>query len=54
MPLEPVRVKNVALAGANRIYECTTKNREGEAVTAQAYVLVPMGEGTPELTAVER
>ncbi len=54
MPLEPVRVKNVALAGANRIYECTTKNREGETVTAQAYVLVPMGEGTPELTAVER
>ena len=55
MPLEPVRVKNVALAGANRIYECeaSTPFDNGKA-KVQAYVLAPVGGGKPELTAVER
>ena len=54
MQLEPVSVKNEALPGANRIYECTTQGRNGESQRVQAYVLAPMGGGKPELTAVER
>ncbi|MBO4570680.1 MAG: NAD(P)H-dependent oxidoreductase [Bacteroidales bacterium] len=54
MPLEPLRVKNVTLPGANRIYECITETRFGDKPKAEVYVLVPAGEGKPELTAVER
>ena len=54
MQLEPINVKNEALPGANRIYECTTVGRDGEPQRAQAYILAPLGGGKPELTAVER
>ena len=54
MKFDPLRVKNVTLPGANRIYECITETPFGDKPKAEVYVLVPAGEGKPELTAVER
>lgn len=54
MKLEPARVKDASLAGANRIYECMSEGFSGEKVKVEAYILVPSGGGKPELSAVER